>query len=273
MSIIFISIIFIIVNLKKLKRFYSLTKSLYNSTYKMATIKIQPSGQLLRMASENNVDISKYMTISLETDVEEATNDFNFKKDGRHLKTADPVISRKVPETGETEICLIKRKYGPYKDAWCLPGGFRGKSTVIDIILGDEEAYEDTCYREGEEETSINLRKHAIRAVDLGEICATYNWDVRFSSPVSIGGFHFEVPYDVSCEGADDALVAKWIKLSDIEDGKIQLGFAHPYWLSRAFPDNKKLKVLFVAADENIQALKKLVNVVRKTKGRPEIRA
>ena len=93
----------------------------------------------------------------------------------------------------------------------------------------------------------------------------------RCCSPVSIGGFHFEVPYDVSCEGGDDALVAKWVKLSDIEDGKIHLGFGHPYWLSRAFPDNKKLQVLFLAAEQNIQAFKKMVNEVRKTKGRNEI--
>jgi 8-oxo-dGTP pyrophosphatase MutT (NUDIX family) len=236
----------------------------------MATIQIQASESLIQMAKENEVDISKYMVISLESDVGEATNEFCFKKDGKHMKTADPVISRTNNEQ-EKEICLIKRKRGPYKDAWCLPGGFRDKKKVNDKVTDEDEAYEDTCYREGHEETSIDLRKHAIRANDLGEICASYNWDVRFSSPVSIGGYHFEVPYDVSCEGADDALVAKWIKLSDIEDGKIHLGFGHPYWLSRAFPENKKLQVVSIAADQNIQGLKKLVNEVRKTKGRAEI--
>ena len=241
-----------------------------NQDTKMTTIQIQPSENLRHMAKEHNVDISKYMTISLETDVGEATNEFCFKKDGRHLKTADPVITRKNPEM-ENEICLIKRKHGPYKDAWCLPGGFRDKIKVNEKITDEDETYEATCYREGNEETSIDLRTHATRINDLGEICATYNWDVRFSSPVSIGGFHFEVPYDVSCEGGDDALVAKWVKLSDIEDGKIHLGFGHPYWLSRAFPDNKKLQVLFLAAEQNIQALKKMVNEVRKTKGRNEI--
>ena len=245
-------------------------------TNKMNTIQIKASDSLIAMAKELNVNIEKYMNISSESDVEEATNEFCFKKDGKHMKTADAIITRKTPQN-EIEVCLIKRKRGPYKDAWCLPGGFRDTKKIddkkIDDETSEEETYEETCYREGKEETNIDLRTHAVKVVDLGEICATYNWDIRFSSPVSIGGFYFEVPYEVTCKGGDDALVAKWIKLSEIEDGTIHLGFGHPYWLASAFPSNKKIQILTFASMENIQGLKKLVNEVRKIKGRQEIPA
>lgn len=240
-------------------------------TNKMVTIQIKPSDSLIAMSTKYNVDIEKYMNISLENDVNEATNEFCFKKDGKHMKTADAIITRKTPQD-EIEVCLIKRNRGPYKDAWCLPGGFRDTKKIDDETT-EEETYEETCYREGNEETNIDLRTHAVKIHDLGEVCATYNWDIRFSSPVSIGGFHFEVPYEVTCKGGDDALVAKWIKLAEIEDGKIHLGFSHSYWLANAFPSNKKFQILTFASMENIQGLKKLVNDVRKTKGRKEIPA
>ena len=64
----------------------------------MNTIQIKASDSLIAMAKELNVNIEKYMNISSESDVEEATNEFCFKKDGKHMKTADAIITRKTPQ-------------------------------------------------------------------------------------------------------------------------------------------------------------------------------
>ena len=57
--------------------------------------------------------------------------------------TVDLIVIR------DNEILLIKRKNGPFKDMWALPGGF--------LDYG-EETLEETAVRELEEETSIITR-------------------------------------------------------------------------------------------------------------------
>jgi len=46
------------------------------------------------------------------------------------------------------KILLIKRKYEPFKETWCAPGGFTGKN---------DEKVEDCAVRETKEETNIDI--------------------------------------------------------------------------------------------------------------------
>ncbi len=62
-----------------------------------------------------------------------------------HWDNPLPVTATIVPK--ESKIVLVKRKYPPFVDNWCLPGGF----------IEAHEAPEDSAIREVEEETGLKI--------------------------------------------------------------------------------------------------------------------
>ena len=62
----------------------------------------------------------------------------------KEYKNAASTVSLILVE--EDQICLVKRKYEPFKDMWCLPGGF---------LNYKEETLEQAAVRELLEETNL----------------------------------------------------------------------------------------------------------------------
>jgi len=62
-----------------------------------------------------------------------------------HWDNPLPVTATIVPK--ENKIVLVKRKYPPFIDDWCLPGGF----------IEAHETPEDSAIREVEEETGLKI--------------------------------------------------------------------------------------------------------------------
>lgn len=97
------------------------------------------------------------------------------------------------------EILLVKRKNEPFKDSWCLPGGF------VDL---EEDVY-DAAERELEEETGI-------KDVPLGEM-EVFGKPGRDPRGRVISVAHLcllESKVDVTA--GDDAREAEWFSLGEL---------------------------------------------------------
>lgn len=70
------------------------------------------------------------------------------KKFHELFKYVPRLASDAVVINSKKEVLLVKRVYPPYKNRWCLPGGF--------VELG--ETTEKTCMRECFEETGIKIK-------------------------------------------------------------------------------------------------------------------
>ncbi len=100
------------------------------------------------------------------------------------------------------KILLIKRKYEPYKNTWCPPGGFTEKSI--------NESVEDCCIREVKEETNIDIE--IIKKLDILKF---YNKIKDRNEEIHIflcKSKSTEIIVD------DEVLDAKWFNLNEIND-------------------------------------------------------
>lgn len=70
--------------------------------------------------------------MSLEDDVIEVNNDFVYNKFKDKVQTADNVIFKEAGD-GTIELLVIKRKRGPHRDLFALPGG------ILDVSLTKEQ--------------------------------------------------------------------------------------------------------------------------------------
>tara|TARA_A100001391_G_scaffold135654_1_gene94349 strand:- start:25 stop:4458 length:4434 start_codon:yes stop_codon:yes gene_type:complete len=70
--------------------------------------------------------------LSLEDDVIEVNNDFVYNKFKDKVQTADNVIFKEAAD-GTIELLVIKRKRGPHRDLFALPGG------ILDVELTKEQ--------------------------------------------------------------------------------------------------------------------------------------
>lgn len=115
----------------------------------------------------------------------------------RPALTVDAVVFR---QSGELEVLLIQRKNYPFEGMWALPGGF------VDM----EETVEEAVVRELYEETHLRLdhlqQLHTFSA--LGR-------DPR-GRTVSVTFFGVIDPQNSQVRGGDDAMDAKWFKMSEI---------------------------------------------------------
>ena len=70
--------------------------------------------------------------MSIEDDVVEVNNDFVYNKFKDKVQTADNVILKEAAD-GTIELLVIKRKRGPHRDLFALPGG------ILDVSLSKEQ--------------------------------------------------------------------------------------------------------------------------------------
>lgn len=108
----------------------------------------------------------------------------------------------------DNRIVLIKRKYAPFKDHWCLPGGH----------VEHGEQVTDAAIREAREETGID--------VEIDELLGIYDTPDRDPRGPVISIVYAATPVDTDQElaPATDAKDAKWVPLDDLPS---DLGFDH----------------------------------------------
>jgi 8-oxo-dGTP diphosphatase len=109
---------------------------------------------------------------------------------------------------GKTKLLLVKRKYGPFKGKWCVPGGF----VNLDEELGDASA------RELAEETGLTgIRLEQIHA--FGGVGRDPRGRVITVTFMGIAGRE-----QTNIKAGDDAAKARWF---DIENLPKDLAFDH----------------------------------------------
>ncbi len=106
------------------------------------------------------------------------------------------------------EIVLIKRKYEPFKDHWCLPGGH----------VEHGEQVRNAARREAKEETGLD--------VELDALLGIYDTPERDPRGPVISIVYTATPEDSnqSLDPATDAKDAQWVTLDDLPE---ELGFDH----------------------------------------------
>lgn len=123
-----------------------------------------------------------------------------------HRVMADIAILR------DGNVLLIQRRYEPFKDRWCLPGGHVDK--------GEQVA--DAAVREAEEETGL--------AIELDHLLGVYDTPGRDPRGPTISIAYAAHPTTPAAEpaAATDAREAAWFPLDDLP----ALGFDHATILS-----------------------------------------
>ena len=212
---------------------------------------------------------------SLEDDVAEVTNDYVKKNWQDHKRTADGIVMR-INDQGEPEILLIKRKRGPHRDGWALPGGIIDEATEKEYDRlaklpsdqldwqgkdraffktyqrGPRGIYQYTILKELIEETGLPVPEldEWYDNKYLGTKVNRFDWDARATNGVDVGG-HFYFMSDNTWEptASDDAVQAEWKSLKSILDGDTTLAFGHGEWIEDILTDNQiinnHLSILF----------------------------
>lgn len=105
-------------------------------------------------------------------------------------------------------VLLIRRKNYPYKNFWCLPGGFFDKT---------DDCLECSAARELGEETGVHI--------DSSEFIQIRTYSHIFDPRLRIidTAFLVEVEQELPVKGLDDAADAAWFPLDDLP----KLGFHH----------------------------------------------
>ena len=202
---------------------------------------------------------------SLEDDVAEVTNDYVKKNWQDHKRTADGIVMR-INDQGEPEILLIKRKRGPHRDGWALPGGIIDEATEKEYDRlaklpsdqldwqgkdraffktyqrGPRGIYQYTILKELIEETGLPVPEldEWYDNKYLGTKVNRFDWDARATNGVDVGG-HFYFMSDNTWEptASDDAAQAEWKSLRSILDGDTTLAFGHGEWIEDILTDNQ----------------------------------
>ena len=182
---------------------------------------------VMREAARLNQTPYGYMSErNIELDVTDSTSAWVLGNDSKPMQEAgDAVILRTNPDTGQREILLIERLFGPHtaqSNALSLPGGMKEA----------DEQLRDTAKREALEEVNVTS-KDIVRMGHLGEIEAR-DWDPRFVNGAKISGVVLEVSPDTQIKAGDDAATAAWYSLSSLASGERPLAFGHAAWIASA---------------------------------------
>ena len=197
-------------------------------------------------------------------DVAEVTNDFVYKKFAEKQRTADNVIFRELDD-GTIELLVIKRKRGPHRSLYALPGGIVDNEIINDESIirsiidrpsfkktsgvhkaienyrlnnkelpGDNLKFAAEALREALEETGLTI-EDIVNSAELDVKYNRYDWDARAAQGVDVGGIVLNVNTDWTPKAGDDALKTEWVKLQDVADGKVQLAFGHAEFVKEGF--------------------------------------
>lgn len=135
------------------------------------------------------------------------------------LVTVDAV----VVQSGH--VLLIQRGDFPSKGSWALPGGF----------LNQEEKIRDACIRELVEETQIKIQSKILNA-SIRKSCVFDHPDRDPRGRTITHAFYIKLSDELQLphvKGADDALKAKWIPLSELYGMRDQFFNDHYFILKR----------------------------------------
>jgi len=200
----------------------------------------------------------------IKDDVAEVTNDFVYNKFAEKQRTADNVIFRELDD-GTIELLVVKRKRGPHRSLYALPGGIVDSEIVNDESIirsiidkpsfkrrtgihsaienyrlnnkelpGDNLKFAAEALREATEETGLTI-KDIVNSAELDVKYNRYDWDARAAQGVDVGGIVLNVNTDWTPKAGDDALKTEWVKLQDVADGKVQLAFGHAEFVKEGF--------------------------------------
>ena len=135
--------------------------------------------------------------------------------------TTDAVI------TQSGYILLIKRGGFPFKDCWALPGGYLAKGQFV----------EDNMIKELREETCVKVPEKVLK----GSIRSVQIFDHPDRDPrgrTITHGFHIDLGFPDEklprVKGADDAVHAEWVPLSEIHSET--MAFDHFHIINRFIP-------------------------------------
>lgn len=204
-----------------------------------------------------------------DDDVKEITNDY--VKDNWNTKknTADGVVMRK--NDGVLEVLLIKRKRGPHRNDWALPGGIVDDETGqlfaeadINWTQGTEDRarptdrffglvnpntdrqqmiMQFTALKELYEEVGLDADDVFTQVRTLTPKYNRYDWDARATNGVNVGGtFVYVYDTDWQPKAADDAVKAEWKPVKSILNGETQLAFGHSEWITQVLQDKQLLR-------------------------------
>ena len=130
-----------------------------------------------------------------------------------------PSVTATVVVHTDTEILLVRRKGFPFKDHWCLPGGFAEPFETI----------EDAAMRELGEEISLEPSNcHDVKFRQLGVYTPH---DPRFSKETGCWAYDVGLSLHVSCyiksrlKAADDAMELMWLPFDRLDH--VRLAFHH----------------------------------------------
>jgi 8-oxo-dGTP pyrophosphatase MutT (NUDIX family) len=179
------------------------------------------SDDLTELAERKGVEVENKKS-SLSDDVKEVNNDFVYNKFNEKQRTADNVILKELDD-GTLELLVIKRKRGPHRSLFALPGGivetdvdmdqiiqgivdpgkptfketevhdflmpFQTQSTVLDISdkYRANEIFGAEALREAVEEVSLRQR-FIDKSFYLPIKFDRYDWDARAAKGVDVGG-------------------------------------------------------------------------------------
>ena len=110
---------------------------------------------------------------------------------------------RKIAATvvlNDNNVLLIKRKYNPYKNCWCAPGGFVDKEI--------KESVEDCAIRETKEETNVN-----IKLIKKLKVLENHNKEKDRTEEVHI---FLAKPLSRITKASDEVLDAKWFNFKEL---------------------------------------------------------
>ena len=198
-----------------------------------------------------------------EKEIAGITNDY-VQNNWNEPKTTGDAIVMRVNDDGVPEILMIERTNPPHTDKWALPGGIvdqqakdfmdsAGQKDIDQLSeLGEKnkqlffKAHErsDRKYikyvilNELMEEVGLDVVEKNLDMKFLGVKNNRFDWDARATKGVSVGGgFIFIEDNTWEPKAGSDAKNAKWIKLKDIVDKKIEVAFGHVEWIVNALQD------------------------------------
>ncbi len=180
---------------------------------------------------------------SLEDDVAEVNNDFVYKKFAEKQNTADNVIFKEL-EDGTVELLVIKRKRGPHRSLFALPGGIVEGEIPVEILVkgvvdpggsinfqphelfmafNEDKVLANPALKRANEIFGVEALREAIEEVNLRKrfiknsfyLPVKFNrldWDARAAQGVNVGGMGIIIKDVIEADVVDGRPVSNVIE-------------------------------------------------------------